>query len=336
MIDLSSFSNMFPSLSSFFDRDALQALAPRPAAPAEESQETEQDSVELSEPARRGIPSGTSSSTFDTIPDEEPTVAVAEDGTYAPTSSRSLTTFGFSFNMSIQRSVTTYTRQSEDRSTESGSAARLAALESRSLYYQSVMNESRGRVAGGYQESRSVQTELFYSRTRQLSLSLPSDRAQQLDETSTQVARRFELSISMDFSFLGQFTRQSESISSLDDDLFGSYLDTTGGLSQRSADVMQSFFDDVDRTLESSEAYVKESLASLFDQVRDQFGLSDSEAGELESFVLDEVSSFFDEVDTFLSEARSGFSLPSSEPAELPDPAEELPPAEEDPAAILA
>ena len=121
--------------------------------------------------------------------------------------------------------------------------------------------------AGGYAESGSLQTELIYSRSREISLNLPASRAEQFDQTATRVSRSFQLRISMDFSSLGLFTQQSNSISSLDDDLFGQYLDDTGGLADRPSDALQSFFDDEDRILADSEAHVVESLGAFFDQV---------------------------------------------------------------------
>lgn len=354
MIDLGSFSNMFPSLASLFDQEALNPFSPaqRPGESEAAPEEAEQDSLELSGPARDLIPSGIPGSSFDT-PEPQP-IEVAENGTYAPaaqTSQRMAMSMGFEFNLSIERQFTSVAREPETTTQPySASSARLSALESRSLYYQSVMNESRGLVAGGYTESRSVQTELFYSRTRELSLNLPAGRAEQFDQTSAQVSRTFQLNISMDFSFLGQFTQQSQTISSLDDDLFGQYLDNTGGLAGRSSDALQSFFDDVDRILDDSEAFVTESLGSFFDQVKEQFGLSAEEAGMLEEMVMSEVASFFDEVDQFLSESRSMLEAPpepvaeeaieaptepvAAEAIEAPQPEETK--SEEDPAALLA
>ncbi len=263
-------------------------------------------------------------------------------GTYAPTaqaSQRMSMALGFEFNLSIQREVTSVVTEfrGSDLAASSSSSARLSALESRSLYYQSVMNESRGRLAGGYTESRSIQTELFYSRTRELSLSLPAGRAEQFDQTRTQVTRSFSLDISMDFSFLGQFSRQLETISSLDDSLFGRYLDNTGGLSEQSSKALQSFFDDMDRILEESESLVVGSLQSFFDQIGEQFGLSTNEADALEAMVMDEVVSFFDDIDSFLSESRlslAGLAEPAvSSDTSVPDGEGG---GEEDPSALLA
>ena len=348
MIDLSSFSSMFPSLSSLF---AYQRSPLRPVQkPVQEEAEdpAEQDRVELSENARERIPSGLGAASFDTAGDAltvPESIAVADDGTYAPTqtSQRLGISVGFAFNLNIQRQVTaTIQSPRETRTPESGAAVRLTALESRSLHYQSIRSESRSELAEGYSESRSVQTELFYSRSRELSLSLPAGRAEQFEETRAQVSRSFKLNISMDFSFLGQFSRLSESISSLDDDLFGKYLENTSGLSGHGGEAVQSFFDDVDRILDESEAFVVSSLSSFFDQVADQFGLSSEEAASLEKMVVEENASFFDDVDSFLSESRDFLAAPNASPA-LPEepldpPAVESadPEVEEDPASLLA
>jgi hypothetical protein len=319
---------MFPSLTSIFGQPRAAALSSNSTPePEDVSQDpVEQDSVELSEGARRSIPSGVTASTFDAPGVPKPPIAVADDGTYAP--SQAIKRLGvaasFSFNMNIQRQVTTvaHAPQQIERQ-QSGSAARLTALESRSLHYQSVLQESRSSLAGGFSESRSVQTELFYSRTRELAMSLPAGRSGQLEQTSAQVSRTFELNISMDFSFLGQFTTQSNTISSLDDSLFGQYLDNTSGLagqSDRSGQALQSFFDDVSRILDESEAFVVSSLSSFFDQVASSFGLSNEEAVSLEAMVMDEVASFFNDVESFLSESRSFLAPPAAQalPAEIP------------------
>ena len=337
---------MFPSLSSFFGQQGPSRVSPLRAEPddpvSQAGPETsDRDSVEISDPARRSIQADMSSASFDT-PGKRESIAVAEDGTYAPTvrtAQRLSVSFSFEFNLSIQRSVTAVTREPQaiHRGTPtSSSSARLSALESRSLYYQSILNESSGLVAGGYAESRSVQTELFYSRTRELSLSLPPSRAKQFDQTRARVTRSFQMNIRLDFSFLSQFTRQSGAISSLEDDLFGRYLDNTGGLSKHSSEALQSFFDDVDSLLDDSEAFVISSLSSFFDQVAENFGLSVEGAETLEKMMVDEVSAFFDEVDQFLSESRSAFTF-LTEPVTAPEPP---PPSlentdEEDPAAIL-
>jgi hypothetical protein len=362
MIDLSSFSSMFPSLSSIFaDQGSPRVPVQRPVPEDESEPQSAEDSLELSENARERIPSRLSAATFDTTGDAlsvPESIAVADDGTYAPTqtSQRLGMSVGFAFNLNIQRQVTATVQSPQaSRSTESGTAARLTALESRSLHYQSIRNETRSELAGGFTESRSIQTELFYSRTRELSLSLPAGRAEQFDETRSQVSRSFKLDISMDFSFLGQFSRQSNSISSLDDDLFGKYLDNTSGLSGHGGEAVQSFFDDVDRILEDSEAFVVSSLSSFFDQVADQFGLSTEEAASLEKMVVEEIASFFDDVDSFLSESRNFLAGPAAapqlpaepvaEPVDEPvdSPAVETPAvetadpeAEEDPASLLA
>ena len=154
------------------------------------------------------------------------------------------------------------------------------------------------------------------------------------------------MDISIDFSFLGQFSRQSDSISSLNDDLFRKYIDNTSGLSRQGGEAVQSFFDDVDRILDESEAFVVSSLSSFFEQIADQFGLSSEEAASLEKMVIEEVASFFNDVDSFLSESRDFLPGPAAAPQLPTGPADEPvdtpavetvdPEADEDPASLLA
>jgi hypothetical protein len=353
MIDLSSFFSVFPSLSSLFaDQGYPRVPVQRPVPENESEPQAAEDSLELSENARERIPSRLSAASFDTtgnalsLPE---LIGVADDGTYAPTqtSQRLGMSIGFAFNLNIQRQVTTTVQSPQAaRSEESGTAARLTALESRSLHYQSIRNETRSELAGGFTESRSIQTELFYSRTRELSLSLPAGRAEQFDETRVQVSRLYKMDISIDFSFLGQFSRQSDSISSLNDDLFSKYIDNTSGLSGQGGEAVQSFFDDVDRILDKSEGFVVSSLSSFFEQIADQFGLSSEEAASLEKMVVEEVASFFNDVDSFLSESRDFLAEPAAAPQLPTGPVDEPvdtpavetvdPEADEDPASLLA
>jgi hypothetical protein len=50
--------------------------------------------------------------------------------------------------------------------------------------------------------------------------------------------------------------------------------------------------------LEGSEVFVVSSLSSFFDQVASSFGLSTEETAMLEDLVMNEVTSFLNEVDS--------------------------------------
>ncbi len=169
-------------------------------------------------------------------PGETPAIAV-QNGTYAPSTVVS-SSFGFSFNLNIEHERTLIASPVSVHEQGDPVAAAVQARESSSLYYQSSLFESRRSIAGGFSEVRQLQTELFYSRSRELSVSMPSDQADRFGQTSERVARTFQLDISLEFSFLGQFTRQSESIGELDNSLLDRYLAGTDARSGSNGDAL--------------------------------------------------------------------------------------------------
>ena len=264
-------------------------------------------------------------------------VAVGQDGTYRPTSVQvgRRMGFGFEFNLSIERQVTAVRRSAGDGG---GRASALRAMESSAMAYQSDRLAYREVLGSSFREMRQAQTELFFSRTREMELRLDSETGERFGETSRRVARTFELSISLEVSFLSQFVSQSDQISDVDKDLFEQYLNHTDDLANVSGEAVSGFFGQVGRILDETEGLLRETLAGFFDDVAETFGLSEREAGALESMVVSEISSFFDDLDGFLGGMRgSGMSAigedgPSSEgqPEALPA-GDETPVGETDP-----
>ena len=171
------------------------------------------------------------------------------------------------------------------------------AYQSDRLAYREVMGSS-------FREVRRAQTELFFSRTRELELRMDEETGERLGETSRRVARTFELSISLEVSFLSQFVSQSDQISATDKGLFEQYLNHTDDLSSLSEESVSAFFDKVGRILQETEGLLRGTLAGFFDDVAETFGLSERKAGALESIAMKEIASFFDDLDGFLGEMR--------------------------------
>ena len=223
--------------------------------------------------------------------------------------------FSLSYNLSIRREATF---AGMTRPEQGGDRAILKALESASLIYQSDRTATQGDLGGSFGEVRKYQTDLFYSRTRELSGRFGPELAQDFEETSRSVARSFEVSISLEASFLTQFTRQSGDISSLDTGLFEQYLSNTRTLSDGPGEGLANFFDRVDGILQNTEDLLVESLGEFFVGVQESFNLSDSETAELQSLVVGEITAFFDDVDQFLADARVALESPAAESA-LPE-----------------
>ena len=163
--------------------------------------------------------------------------------------------------------------------------------------------------------------DLFYSRTRELSARLDPELGERVASTGARVARSFEVDISLEVSFLGQFVDQSEEISDLDSGLFEQYLDGTDAAAGQGGGALEGFFDEVGRILEETESMLQDSLSSFFEDVKATFGLSEAEGAVLQDQVSGEVSAFFDEVDAFLDTMRgslleSGGALPEVEEVE--------------------
>lgn len=136
------------------------------------------------------------------------------------------------------------------------------------------------------------------------------------------MVRQFEIEISLDASFLKQFNGQTEHLSE-DEDVLGQYLDNTGGLASKSGEALQAFFNEVDQILADTESFVKDSMGSFLADVKAAFGLNGTEANAFEEMVVEEVTAFFEDVDTFLTEARRSMLAPPEPPPELPEAVEE-------------
>lgn len=316
-------------IPSFSDLFSLLAPAPRPqsglpegAAPGAAPQTPQlADTVSFS-----GLPTDNSAASYGEVRQTEGaaprTVAMAGDGTYSPTvqMTRMSMSFGFQFNLSIQRQTAAIAQPSP----ESGGDLASIAREIAARMYQSGQVSYGGNLGSSYMETRRFQTELFFSRTRDLSVRLDPEAAQRLDATSQRVARTFELNISLEVSFLSQFTQQSEGISDLDADLFDRYLHNTDGLFGKSGEAMQAFFNDVGRILEGTEQFALETLGAFLQDTAETMGLTQEEVGVLQDLAVDQITSFFDEIDGFLAEAQAAYGLEAPEPQdELAAPAAE-------------
>ena len=293
MLDLTSFSDLFSRLNSGIGLPA----APQTASPAPEAPQVPQADV-------LDLASDYSGSSFDRVPAED--VGVYQPATVPAGGFRMA--MNFEFNLSIERQAVF---------ASNGGQAIFQALESASLSYQSEFAAGRNTLGGSFGEVRRYQMDLFYSRTRELSTQLGSELGDRVESTGRRVARSFELDISLEVSFFGQFTNQSEAISDLDLGLFESYLDGTDAAGQ-SGSALQAFFDEVSGILNQTESNVEDSLAGFFEEVKSTFGLSDAEGAALQEQVAGEISAFFDEVDSFLNDMSIAL-MGSGGAEEVPD-----------------
>lgn len=315
MLDLSRFSDLFSQLTPGFRPGSLFGQRPAPAtepgtpkgSDAPETFEAPKDILDISR-----LISDQPSASFDRVGAESalppPPVSVAEDGIYQPTQvqHRLSKSLNFSFSMSLQHATVV------QRPTEPGGAVS-RAMESTKFAYQLQSSSSRREIGSSYSELRQFQSALFYSRNRSLSQTLGPETGQHLESTGRSVARRFEIEISMDFSFLRQYNVQTESLAG-DEDVLTQYLNGVDGLTGRSGEALQAFFDEVDNILANTEAFVQDKLGSFLTDVQAAFGLNNAETNDFVAQVADEVSAFFDEIDSFLTEARGSLSGSTLEP----------------------
>ena len=322
----------FPDILSLLTRSGA---APRPADPT--GAEPEQGQRPVDTLSLSNSPFDGSASSLEELLSQIPTppgdnsgnVALASDGTYSPTvrmSRHFSAAFSFELNLSIRRETTLDSAQHLGP----GQAA-MRAREATGIAYRSSALASRSNLGGSFVESRKYQTELFYSRTRELSVRLDPAAARDFDSASSSVGRTFELDIKLSVSFLGQFIQQTEGISDLDTGLLRQYLGSTDALAGPSGTELQAFFDDVDRILEGAEQFMTEVLDTFLQQASDTFDLTQQETDALQQLVSGQVSDFLDEIDGFLVDARAALtglerdSAPSLPETALQPTAESLP-----------
>ena len=319
MVEIPGFSDLLSQLGPFPGLGGLITGGAETEEPEAGTVSMPTDSVVF-----HRLPSN-SQGTSDLAADAPPkAVAVAQDGTYRPTlqtSAQFAMAFDFEFNMSVRRQVTLVQHPPAQHS---GDRAAVRAREVTSLFYRSSSTSYKGSIGSSFMEARSFQTEMFFSRTRQLSVRLDQGLAQQHESTSHRVARTFELDISLNASFLSHFIHQSEEIEALDRDLLGQYLQTTDNTAEATGQAMQSFFDGVGSILEETQDYLMETLDGFFRQAAETFGLTDTETEALQALASDQIVTFFDDVDRLLADTRTmlaefglgrGLPKPEMEPA---------------------
>ncbi|OGG43636.1 MAG: hypothetical protein A3F84_21385 [Candidatus Handelsmanbacteria bacterium RIFCSPLOWO2_12_FULL_64_10] len=158
--------------------------------------------------------------------------------------------------------------------------------------------------------SRSVQVErqtelnLFYARTQTISVDLGQETASHLQSTSQNVGRTFEVSISLDASFLHQFAGHSETFAQGDSGLFDEYLSATDRMIDISGEAAQGFFDRVDQALEDTQSAVMDGLDAFLNDVGASFGLEGDSLTSFKSQVADQVAAFFSDLDQFISRSQ--------------------------------
>ncbi|GEM_PF-3857035 len=158
--------------------------------------------------------------------------------------------------------------------------------------------------------SRSVQVErqtelnLFYARTQTVSVGLDQEAASHLQSTSQNVGRTFEVSISLDATFLHQFAGHSETFAQGDSGLFDEYLSATDRMIDLSGEAAQGFFDAVDQALDDTESAVMDGLDAFLSDVGASFGLEGDSLTSFKSQVADQVLAFFSDLDQFVSRSR--------------------------------
>jgi hypothetical protein len=168
--------------------------------------------------------------------------------------------------------------------------------------------------------SRSVDVErqteltLFYQRTQTISVGLGQETASHLQSTSQNVGRTFEVSISLDATFLHQFAGHSETFAQGDPALFDEYLSATDRMLDLSGEAAQGFFDAVEQALQDTESAVMDGLDALLDDVAASFGLEGDDLTSFKSQVADQVAAFFSDLDQFISRSRDLLSTAPPSP----------------------
>lgn len=167
------------------------------------------------------------------------------------------------------------------------------------------------------QEQRQTELSLFYARTQQITVQDPAI-GEHLQSTTQGVGRTFEVSISLDATFLEQFAGQAETFSEGDAALFDKYLSATDQMVGISADATQGFFDMVDQALRETQSRVMDGLDTFLNDVGASLGLEGDALTNFKSQVADQVASFFSEMGQYVSEARDRIALPQA-PSESPE-----------------
>ncbi|MFC1728814.1 hypothetical protein ACFL6I_00620 [candidate division KSB1 bacterium] len=182
-------------------------------------------------------------------------------------------------------------------------------------------------------KNRSSQINLFYRQTEKLESGISTERIEDYRGVRDKIAAHFNYDFSIDFSFLQQFTTQSQRLNEHGEEAFQGYLDTTDTLIDRSVNLTRTFFNTVDALLDDSRQSFLKRIEQFFNDLKDMHNGNASSFDEDKEIIIRQVTSFFDKVDTLLDKAESEI-VKALETSPLTHQAESLP-AEETAATLL-
>ncbi len=200
---------------------------------------------------------------------------------------------------------------------------------------------------GGLSRSRSRQLRLFEAHDREFAVRSFLREAVQIRQSNkftttggharavNRFALRFRMDSSFSFAHLNRFNVQTNRMADELPDSLESYLNSAGNLAQAGTnEIMATFFDAVDAYLNQAEGQLLEKVGAFLEQAAQELGFSGSLVDVAKNHLTNSIESFFNRVDTAVSDFRTRFvpdeliqpTMPVGDPVILPaeQPAPEL------------
>ncbi|MEA3296972.1 MAG: hypothetical protein U9R56_03830, partial [candidate division Zixibacteria bacterium] len=142
---------------------------------------------------------------------------------------------------------------------------------------------------------------------------------------TNKVALRFRMDNRFELSFLNRFNVQTKNVAETAPDAVGSYLDSTGNVTEKgTTEMMTAFFNAVDSYLNGSEEKIIAKASEFFDMAASELGFSSEIVDAAREQLLGTVESFFNRVDMAVDKLESNF-YPTIDAASDVEPAATIP-----------
>jgi len=178
---------------------------------------------------------------------------------------------------------------------------------------------------------RDSEVKLFYRQTEEFASHIKSERADNYRGVRNKIAASFRYDFSIDFGFLQQFHNQSQQMNELGDEAFNGYVKSTDMLIDRSPKITTSFFNTVDKLLDSSRKNFLSKVEQFFNDLKKFYKEKADFIEKDKATIINQVTEFFDKVETLLDQAETTYlkSTDSSQKKEPVNPESEHTPITE-------
>ena len=160
-------------------------------------------------------------------------------------------------------------------------------------------------ITSGANKKRVQHIQYFYRQTEKISYSINREFNSDFLRVRDKIKAKYLYDLSIDFSFLTKFVKQSNILSNQNKDIFPDYLNITDKLINKSLKIADEFFDRVDDVLENAMERFGTTISAFLAKLKTGFGLNDEQLNKLKDNIIGEVGGFFDRLSGYFKKVEA-------------------------------